>query len=118
MMCFLICVAMLGFLKATPSTAVQKDYYGRRTIIGTTESGCCVLGFCVNVRVFKGKAYDKGCSLNGKRHVFSSSGQVNIRYVDGSDLINIDRMLKKRTRAGRWTVPTYRCIGPWRAERR
>lgn len=114
----LLCMAMLGFTMATPATAAQKDYNGRWAIIGTTESGSCVPGFRLNVRVFKGKAYVIGRSLNGKRRAVSSRGKVNIRYVDGADVINISGMLRKRSGAGRWTLPTYRCTGRWRAERR
>lgn len=113
----LLCLAMLGLLTATPALSAQKDYNGRWAIYGTTEQGRCVPGFQFNVRIFRGRAYVIGRSLNGRRQAVSSGGQVNIRYVDGIDVITISGMLKKGTGAGRWHYPTYSCVGRWRAKK-
>lgn len=112
----LVCLAMLALLTATPALPAQKDFNGRWAIYGTTEQGQCKPGFRLNVRISRGKAYVIGRSLGGRQAV-SASGQVNIRYVKGIDVITINGMLKHRTGAGRWHYPTYRCTGRWRAKR-
>lgn len=113
----LLCLSVLGLL-ATPTLAAQKDYNGRWAIYLTTERGQCVPGFRLNVRIRRGKAYIVGRSLSGRTAAVSSSGRVNIRYVDGTDVITVSGRLDKRSGSGRWQFPTYRCIGHWRAKRR
>jgi hypothetical protein len=112
----LLNLTMLGVLTATPALPAQKDYNGRWAIYGTTEQGQCKRGFRLNIRISRGKAYVVGRSLGGRKAV-SSGGQVNIRYVDGGDVITINGMLKSRTGAGKWHYPTYRCTGQWRAKK-
>jgi hypothetical protein len=113
----LLLTAILAVLATTPASPAQKDYNGRWTIFGTTEKGQCVPGFRIKVRVFRGKAYIIGYSLNGTKTAISSRGQVNIKYVNGVDVIMASGTLKKRTGDGRWHYPTYRCSGRWRAEK-
>jgi len=108
---------MFALLTATPALPAQKDYNGRWAIVGTTERGKCQLGFRLRVRIFRGKAYLIGRSLNGARTAIGSRGQVNIKYVNGPDVITVTGRLDKRTGTGRWHYPTYRCVGHWRARK-
>ena len=113
----LICAALFGLLTITPAQSAQKDYNGRWTIIGTTEHGQCVKGFKLKIRIYDGKAYVIGRSLNGTKSAISSRGHVTIKYVSGKDVITANGSLKRRSGTGRWNFPTYRCAGRWRAER-
>lgn len=113
----LLCLAMLGYLTATPALSAQKDYNGRWAIYGTTEQGQCKPGFRLNVRISRGRAYIVGRPLSDGRTAVSSRGQVNIRYVNGIDVITINGMLQQRSGAGKWHYPTYRCTGRWRAKK-
>lgn len=113
----LLCIVLFGLFTITPALSAQKDYNGRWKITGITESGQCVKGFRIKIRIFRGKAYMIGRSLSGTKTAVSSRGHVNIRYANGRDVIVASGRLKKRTGAGRWHFPTYRCTGRWRAER-
>jgi hypothetical protein len=113
----LLCLALFGLLTSTPALPAQKDYNGRWAIFGTTEHGRCSRGFRFKVRVFRGKAYIIGHSLSGARTAIGSRGEVSIRYVNGVDVITVSGLLDKRTGAGRWDYPTYRCVGWWRAKK-
>jgi hypothetical protein len=117
LMRLLLCLSILGLLWA-PALAAQQDYNGRWAINLTTERGQCVPDFRLNIRIRRGKAYIVGRSLSGRKAAVSSSGRVNIRYIDGADVITVSGRLNKRTGAGRWQYPTYRCTGYWRAKRR
>jgi len=115
---FLLGLAMLGLIFAMPTaSAGQKDYNGRWAIYGTTDRGACFKGFRLSVRIAQGKAFLVGRALNGTKTAVSSRGQVNIKYVNGRDVITASGTLKGSYGAGKWTFPTYRCTGRWRAER-
>lgn len=112
-----LCLVMFALLTATPALPAQKDFNGRWAIHATTDRGQCWRGFRLTVRIFRGKAYLIGYSLNGAKTAIGSRGQVNIRYARGADVITINGMLKRRTGAGSWHFPTYRCAGRWRASK-
>ena len=111
----LLWLAVFGLLWSTPALPAQKDFNGRWAIYGTTERGQCLRGFRIRVRIFRGKAYVIGYSLSGAKMAIDSRGRVNINYVNGVDVILVNGMLKRRSGAGRWHYPTYRCVGSWRA---
>jgi len=108
---------IFGFLTMTTALAAQKDFDGRWAIFATTDRGQCVKGFRLSVRISNGKAYVVGRSVNGAKTAVSSRGLVNIRYVDGSDVITANGALKARTGSGKWAYPTFRCTGRWHAKR-
>jgi hypothetical protein len=111
-------LALLGLLTITPAMAGQKDYNGRWAIFATTERGQCVKGFRLAIRIHQGKAYIVGRSVNGTKAAVNARGHVNIKYVSGDDVITVNGILKGRSGGGKWSYPTYRCTGRWRAERR
>jgi len=112
-----LCLVMFVLLTATPALPARKDFNGRWAIEATTERGQCQHGFRLRVRVFRGKAFLIGRSLSGAKTAIGSRGQVNIKYVNGPDVITVSGRLNKRTGIGRWHYPTYRCVGQWRARK-
>jgi hypothetical protein len=115
---FALGLAMLGLIFAVPAaSAAQKDYNGRWAIYGTTDRGACFKGFRLSVRIAQGKAFLVGRALNGTKTAVSSRGQVNIKYVNGRDVITATGRLKGEYGAGSWSYPEFRCTGRWRAER-
>jgi hypothetical protein len=111
-------LALIGLLAAPlPAHAAQKDYNGKWRIYATTEKGQCVKGFRLSIRISRGKAYMIGNSLSGTKTAISSRGQVNIKYVNGRDVITATGRLRGEYGAGSWSYPEFRCTGRWRAER-
>jgi len=114
---YFLCATVFGLFTITSALAAQKDYDGRWAIFATTEKGHCVKGFRLSVRISNGKAYVVGRSISGTKTAVNSRGQINIRFVDGSDVITANGALKKRSGAGKWAYPTFRCTGRWLAKR-
>ena len=108
---------IFGLLTITAAPAAQRDYDGRWAIFATTEKGQCVKGFRLSVRISNGKAYVVGRSVNGTETAVNSRGLVDIRFVDGSDVITANGALKRRSGSGKWAYPNFRCTGRWIAKR-
>ena len=113
----ILCGAFFGLLTVTSAMAAQKDYNGRWSISATSDQGQCVEGFRLSVNISNGMAYVVGHSVNGSKKAISSGGLVDIKYVDGSDVITAKGALKGRSGSGNWAFPNFRCTGHWRAER-
>lgn len=109
--------SVFALLTITPALSSQSDYDGRWAIVATTDQGQCVKGFELSVRILKGKAYVVGRSVNGAKTAVNSRGLVDIKFVDGSDVITAKGALKKRSGSGHWAYPTFRCTGRWQAKR-
>jgi hypothetical protein len=114
----ILCGALFGLLAITPAMAAQKDYNGRWSISATTEQGHCVEDFRLSISISNGMAYVVGHSVNGSKKAISENGQVNIKYVEGNDVITAKGALKGRSGSGKWAFPAFRCIGHWHAERK
>jgi hypothetical protein len=113
-----LCLALCCLIFSAPAApAAEKDFSGRWAIFAVTDSGQCLRGFRLAVRVNKGKAYLVGHSSKGATSSISSRGDVSIRYVKGHDLITVIGRLKGTYGSGAWAFPNYRCVGRWRAER-
>ena len=105
-----LCLVMFALLNTMPAMSAQKDFNGRWAIDATADRGQCWRGFRLTVRAFRGRASLIGFSLNSAGTAISSSGQVDVRYGRGADVIAVNGMLQRRTGAGRWHFPTYRRV--------